>query len=51
MYDIIKNKYNIILVYNKKLLNMVFVNVDEVKYLECEVGELLFKVEKVVYDV
>ncbi len=29
---------------------MVFANVDEAKHLECEVGEPLFKVEKVAYD-
>ena len=50
MYDTIKNKYNIAPVHNKKLLNMVFANVDEAKHLECEVGEPLFKVEKVAYD-
>ncbi|WP_411738558.1 GntR family transcriptional regulator [Peribacillus sp. S4] len=50
MYDIIKHKYNITPVHNTKLLNMVLANADEAKFLECEVGDPLFKVEKVAYD-
>ncbi|WP_019393680.1 GntR family transcriptional regulator [Priestia filamentosa] len=50
MYETIKKHYNVTPVHNKKLLNMVFANADEAKHLNCEVGEPLFKVEKVAYD-
>ncbi|RAS75345.1 GntR family transcriptional regulator [Priestia endophytica] len=50
MYETIKKHYNVTPVHNKKLLNMVFANADEAKHLKCEVGEPLFKVEKVAYD-
>lgn len=50
MYDIIKNKYQIALVHNTKLLNLVFLSSAQAKYLECEVGEPTFQLEKIAYD-
>lgn len=50
MYEILKSRYHVTPVHNKKLLNLIFANVSEARHLECEVGEPVFKVEKIAYD-
>ncbi|PKR86394.1 GntR family transcriptional regulator [Heyndrickxia camelliae] len=49
-YDVLKNIYGVVNGSSEKILTVSFATMEEANYLECESGEPLFNIDKILWD-
>ncbi|MGG1248869.1 transcriptional regulator FrlR [Bacillus spizizenii] len=49
MHDILKQQYQVVPAHNTKLLNVVYAQQEESKYLDCDIGDALFEIDKTAF--
>ncbi|MGC4378485.1 GntR family transcriptional regulator [Fictibacillus sp. Mic-4] len=49
-YEILKNRYHLYPAHKTELINVISAHAEEAKYLNCEVGTPLCKIDKIAYD-
>ncbi|WP_039075582.1 MULTISPECIES: transcriptional regulator FrlR [Bacillus] len=49
MHDILKQQYKVVPTHNTKLLNVVYAQQEESKYLDCDIGDALFEIDKTAF--
>jgi GntR family frlABCD operon transcriptional regulator len=49
-YETLANKYNVKFASNTKTINIIYADSEQAKYLKCDLGQPLYFIEKVAYD-
>ncbi|MFC0559142.1 GntR family transcriptional regulator [Halalkalibacter alkalisediminis] len=50
-YEILSKKYNVTFSSNTKTINVILADSDQSKYLKCDLGQPLYFIEKIAYDI